>query len=89
MPQIEVPRRYRAPTGGLATLSVEGATVRACIEAADASHPGFGELVLDKEGALRGFVSLFVNGEKLERSGLDTPVGADDTISVLAAAAGG
>ena len=89
MPQIEVPRRYRAPTGGRATILVEGATVRACIEAAEVDYPGFGELVLDRRGELRSFVSLFVNGDELERGALDRRVRDDDTISVLAAAAGG
>ena len=63
--------------------------MRACIEAAEAKHPGLGELVLDRNGELRDFVTLFVNGDKLERSALDRRVRDDDTISVLAAAAGG
>jgi molybdopterin synthase sulfur carrier subunit len=89
MPQIEVPRRYRLPTRGLATISVEGDTVRACIEAAEVEFPGFGELVFDRDGELRRFVTLFVNRDELARDALDRPVRADDTISVLAAAAGG
>jgi molybdopterin synthase sulfur carrier subunit len=89
MPQIDVPRRYRAPTGGRATIPVQGDTVRACIESAEAEYPGFGELVLDRNGELRSFVSLFINGDELERSALDRRVRDDDTISVLAAAAGG
>jgi molybdopterin converting factor small subunit len=89
MPQIEVPRRYRVPTGGRARISVEGHTVRACIEAAEAEYPGFGELVLDRSGELRTFVTLFVNGDTLERGALDRRVEDGDTIAVLAAAAGG
>ncbi len=89
MPQIEVPARYRVPTGGEATISIDGATVRACLEAAEAKYPGFGELVLDDNGELRRFVKLFVNGDQLGRGALDSPVASADTISVLAAAAGG
>ena len=89
MPQIEVPRRYRVPTRGEATISTEGDTVRACIEDAEARYPGFGELVLDDTGGLRRFVKLFVNGDELKRDALDAPVSSADTISVLAAAAGG
>ena len=89
MPQIEVPERYRMPTGGEATIAIDGDTVRACLEAADAKYPGFGELVLDGRGELRRFVRLFVNGDQLERDALDSPVASGDTISVLAAAAGG
>ncbi len=89
MPKIEVPARYRVPTGGEATISIEGGTVRACLEAAEAKYPGFEELVLESNGELRGFVKLFVNGDQLERDALDSPVASTDTISVLAAAAGG
>ena len=89
MPVIEVPRRYRVPTGGAATISIEGDTVRACIEAADAKYPGFGELVLERNGQLRSFVKLFINGDELERDALDSSISGSDTISVLPAAAGG
>ena len=89
MPVIEVPRRYRVPTGGEATISIAGDTVRACIEAADAKYPGFGELVLERNGQLRSFVKLFINGDELERDALDSSISGSDTISVLTAAAGG
>ena len=89
MPQIEVPRRYRLPTGGRAKIDVAGETVRACIEAAEAEYPGFGELVLEASGELRAFVSVFLNGEKLSANALDTRVSEDDTIALLTAAAGG
>ena len=89
MPRIEVPARYRVPTGGEAIITADGSTVRACLEAAEASYPGFGELVLERNGELRRFVKLFVNGDQLARDALDMPVATTDTISVLAAAAGG
>ena len=89
MPTIEVPRRYRAATAGKATISIEGDTVRACIEDAESKHPGFAELVLDDRGEVRRFVKLFLNGDELKRDALDAPVSDADTISVLAAAAGG
>ncbi|MHC4224757.1 MAG: MoaD/ThiS family protein [Planctomycetota bacterium] len=81
MPKIEVPARYRVPTGGEATIAIDGSTVRACLEAAEEKYPGFGEL--------RPFVKLFVNGDQLARDALDSPVASKDTISVMAAAAGG
>ena len=71
MPVIEVPRRYRVPTGGQATIAVDGDTVRVCLEHAETKHPGFGELVLDDAGELRLFVKLFVNGDLLERDALE------------------
>ena len=89
MPKVEVPPRYRGPTRGLGLIEVDADTVRSCIEAVEAEHPGFRELVLDADGKLRRFVRLFVNGEALDRDAVDAPVAEADRIQVLAAAAGG
>ena len=89
MPKVEVPPRYRGPTGGLGLIEVDADTVRSCIEAVDVEHPGFRELILDSEGNLRRFVRLFVNGEALDRDAVDAPVADADRVQVLAAAAGG
>ncbi|MBW2420025.1 MAG: MoaD/ThiS family protein [Deltaproteobacteria bacterium] len=89
MPKVEVPPRYRGPTGGVSLVEVDADTVRSCIEAVEARHPGFRELILDGDGKLRRFVRLFVNGEALDRDALDAPVADVDRVQVLAAAAGG
>ncbi|NRA08836.1 MAG: MoaD/ThiS family protein [Myxococcales bacterium] len=89
MPQVEIPRRYRGPTGGAANVEVSGESVRACIEAVEARHPGFLELVVDADGSLHRFVSIFVNDEELPRDALDIAVAGPDRISIAAAAAGG
>ncbi len=86
---VEVPPRYRGPTNGLGLIEVDADTVRACIEAVEAEHPGFRELILDSEGNLRRFVRLFVNGEALDRDAVDTPVADADHVQFVAAAAGG
>ncbi len=89
MPKVEVPPRYRGPTSGLGLIDVDADTVRSCIEAVEAQHPGFRELILDSEGQLRRFVRLFVNGEALDRDAVDAPVAAADRVQIQAAAAGG
>lgn len=89
VPEVEVPPRYRGPTGGLGLIAVDADTVRSCIEAVEVEHPGFRELILDREGKLRPFVRLFVNGEALDRDAVDAPVTDADRVQVLAAAAGG
>ena len=89
MPKVEIPTRYRGPTNGLGLVEVEADTVRACTEAVEAQHPGFGELVLDREGNVRRFVRLCVNGEVLDRESVDAPVADGDRVQILAAAAGG
>ena len=89
MPKIEVPPRYRGPTRGLDLIEVDADTVRSCIEAVEAQHHGFRELILDSDGNVRRFVRVFVNGEALDRDAVDAPVADSDHIQILAAAAGG
>lgn len=89
MPQVKVPPPYRGPTGGRALIQVPGASVRECIEAVEHEFPGFGELVIDDAGRLQNFVTLFINGDEIGRDALDTAVGSDDEVEVLAAIAGG
>jgi molybdopterin converting factor small subunit len=89
MPQVTIPSPYRGPTQGQAVIAVAGDTVRACIEAVEAAHPGIAELIFDAAGGVQPFVTLFLNGDELGRDEVDRPVGADDEVEVLAAIAGG
>ena len=89
MPEVHIPPRYRGPTNGERLVEVAGATVRECIDAVDARHPGFGELVFESNGKVRLFATVFVNGEELDRAAGDTEVSENDRIEILAAVAGG
>jgi molybdopterin synthase sulfur carrier subunit len=89
MPQVQIPPPYQGPTGGRDRIDVEGGSVLECLVALEAKFPGFLPQVLDEEGRVHRFVQLFVNGEEIARGALDTPVGPDDRIEVLAAIAGG
>jgi sulfur carrier protein ThiS len=86
MVKVLIPPPYRGPTGGREAVSVPGRTVRECIEAVDAAHPGFAAQIFDAKGAPHGFVKLFVNGDPAPP---ERDVAADDEIEVLAAIAGG
>ncbi len=89
MPRVEVPPRYRVPTGGEASIEVSAKTVRECIEAVEEKYPGFQKLILDSKGAQKLFVSFFVNGEALARDEIETPLMQDDSLEIVAAIAGG
>lgn len=89
MPEVEVPPRYRGPTGGRPRISVDAGTVRGCIDAVEADYPGFRELVFEADGSLRRYVRLFLNGDALAADEVDARVGADDRVQILAARAGG
>jgi sulfur carrier protein ThiS len=89
MPVVVVPPPYRGPTAGEGEIRVGAATVRGCIEAVEARHPGFLAQVLDGHGRVHRFVNLFVNGDEIERERLDRPLAAEDRLEILAAIAGG
>ena len=89
MPTIHIPPPYRGPTGGATEVEVEGDTLRACLDAVEAMHPGFGQLVVDGQGQLRKFATWFRNGDKLTGEVLDTLLEPDDSIEIISSVAGG
>jgi molybdopterin converting factor small subunit len=89
MPQVEIPPPYRGPTGGQDRITVEGTTVRECIDAVGERFVGFREQLFDGRGEIHRFVTLFINGDEIERTALDTPVSEADRVGILAAIAGG
>jgi hypothetical protein len=89
LPKVIVPPPYRGPTRGLDVVEVEGGSVRACIEAADARFPGFAAQIFDAAGRPHRFVKLFRNGELVAAGDLDRAVEPGDAIEIVAAIAGG
>ena len=86
MPTVLIPPPYRGPTGGLERIEVSAKSVRACIEAVEAAHPGFAAQVFGAGGEPHKFVKLFVNGDQ---SPPEAQVAEGDEVEVLAAIAGG
>ncbi len=70
--------------------TVEGATVRATLEAVFAQNPRLRSYLLDDQGRLRQHVNVFVNDRPVaDRTGLADPVAAGDEVYVLQALSGG
>ena len=89
MSTVRIPPVLRENTGGSRTVEVSGATVRAALEDLFARHPALRDRVTE-DGQLSGFINVYVNDRDVRyRDGLDTAVGADDTIILLPAMAGG
>ena len=87
---VRVPTQLRSLTGGVGQVEVEGETVAGVLKALDAAHPGFAERVFDDAGRLRRFVNVFVADEDVRfLDGLETPVAAGQTVSIVPAVAGG
>lgn len=87
---VELPGPLRRFAGGRAEVAVEGSRVSEAI--ADLCHacPELGRRLLDAEGAPRGYVRLYLNGDDLGRhAGLDTPVEDGDRLTLVVAVAGG
>ncbi len=87
---VRIPTQLRPLAGGASELSVVGDTVGAVLKNLEAEYPGFGERLFDDEGKLRRFVNVFLAEEDVRfLDGLDTPIVAGQTLSIVPAVAGG
>jgi sulfur-carrier protein len=87
---VRIPTTLRPMAGGNSQVQVEGATLSEVIANLDAAHPGFRDRLLDESGALRKFVNIFVSDDDVRYlDGLNTPVPAGETVSIIPAVAGG
>ena len=87
MPTVYLPPQMRSLTGGVVQFEVEGATVRALIEALEAQYPGI------KDRLCRGdelSPSLQVSiDDKFSSQGLRAGVGPNSEVHFLPALGGG
>jgi molybdopterin converting factor small subunit len=87
---IRIPTQLRELTGGESEVSIEGGTVKELLAGLDAAHPGFAGRLHDDNGQLRRFVNVFVSDDDVRfLQGLDTPIPAGETLSIVPAVAGG
>ena len=90
MATVRIPTTMRPISGGASTVQVDGATLGDVLRNLEAKHPGFGERLFDDTGALRKFVNVFVADDDVRYlQGLETPVPANETVSIIPAVAGG
>lgn len=70
--------------------SVEGATVRECLQAVFEKHPALRGYVMDDQNAVRQHVVVFLNGTAIrDRRTQSDPVKPDSEIFVMQALSGG
>lgn len=90
MATVFIPTPLRRLTGGQAKITEEAATVGELIQNLEQQYPGFEEKLLDGDGNLKRFINVFRNDDEIRTlAGLETPVRADDRISIVPAMAGG
>ncbi|MFK8003896.1 MAG: MoaD/ThiS family protein [Polyangiales bacterium] len=88
--EIRIPPALRSFTGGSDEVTVEGADVRAAIDALENAHPGIKERICGADGKVLRFVNLFVGEEDIRMlDGLDSVVPEGETLSIIPAMAGG
>jgi molybdopterin synthase sulfur carrier subunit len=88
--KVRIPTQLRTLSGGAADVTIEGATVGDVLAALDVAHPGFADRLFDDAGKLRRFINVFLDEEDIRfLQGVDTPVGAGATLSIIPAVAGG
>jgi sulfur-carrier protein len=88
--EVKLPTILRQQTGGEASVSGAGGTVRQVLEDLDGRYPGLMARIVTDEGGIHRFVNLYLNEEDVRYLGsLETEVREGDTISILPAVAGG
>jgi len=88
--RILVPTPLRPFTSGQAVVAAEGATVGELLRALTTTHPDLRPHLFSAEGTLRSFVNVYVNDDDIRHlKREDTPVGPNDTVSIVPSVAGG
>jgi MoaD family protein len=88
--EVRIPSLLRSLVGGAKSIQAAGQTVGQALDDVESRYPGFKERVIDPGGAVKQFVSIFINGEDVRYlQDLDTPVQDGDQVAILPAVAGG
>jgi adenylyltransferase/sulfurtransferase len=87
---ILIPASLRAYVGGRHEIAVHAATVEGALLELTGQSADLRRHLLDADGRLRGFVSVFVNDEDIRAlAGPATPLSDGDAIVLVPAIAGG
>ena len=75
--------------GNEVQLEVDGSTVGECIKAILKQYPAMEKKMFDKNGKLKGYVEILVNGQGVGTNELAYAVKDGDTMAVLVFLSGG
>jgi sulfur-carrier protein adenylyltransferase/sulfurtransferase len=88
--KIHIPTPLRPYTEARDTVEVEGATIGELLQNLTTTFSGLRPHLFTPEGRLRSFVNVYVNDEDIRYLQKDqTPLGANDTVSIIPSVAGG
>ncbi|HVG61340.1 MAG TPA: MoaD/ThiS family protein [Hyalangium sp.] len=90
MAKVRIPTPLLGFTRNQREVSVPGATVGEVLFNLGQSYPGIGPRLLDSNGAVLRYVTVFYKDEDVRfLQQLNTPVTEEDSLTILAAMAGG
>ncbi len=90
MATVRIPPVLRPAVGGEKELSADGTSVKEILQSVAESHPDTRSQLFSPDGGLNRYVNVYLNDEDVRvLEGLETEVGADDTVVILPAMAGG
>ena len=89
MATIRIPTPLRAYTEGESNIAVAGANVGEALANLVDRHPEL-RMHLFQDDQLRSFVNIFIGDEDIRfMQGLETEIGADDSLRIIPSIAGG
>jgi len=87
---VKIPPVLRAAVGGEKELTAEGSSVGEILHTVAENHPETESQLFSSDGGLNRYVNVYLNDEDVRvLDGLQTAVGAGDTLVILPAMAGG
>ena len=90
MATVRIPPVLRPAVGGEKELSADGSSVGDVLRSVASAHPDTESQLFASDGGLNRYVNVYLNDEDVRvLEGLETGVGADDTLVILPAMAGG
>jgi len=90
MATIKIPPVLRASVGGEKQVDAAGDNVGAVLRELASAHPATEGQLFSAGGELNRYVNVYLNDEDVRvLDGLETAVGASDTLVILPAMAGG
>jgi molybdopterin converting factor small subunit len=90
MATIRIPPVLRPSVGGEREVSADGDTIGAVLRSLTEAHPDTEAQIFGSDGDLNRYVNVYLNDEDVRvLDGLDTAVGAGDSLVILPAMAGG
>lgn len=90
MATVRIPGPLRRYTNGERLITVAAGTLAAAIDEMDRRFPGLRQRLVDADGQVHSFVSIFVGEQDVRLlDGLATPLDTQAEVSIIPAMAGG